>query len=131
MAKPLLPDELWEIIEPILPPPPPRPKGGRPPVEGRKALTGILFVLETGIAWEDLPAEMGCGCGMTCWRRLRDWQTDGTWAKIHAELLARLDDAGGIDWDRAAIDSSRRAVFARWTPAPTPPTAARPAASTT
>jgi transposase len=132
MAKPLLPDELWEIIEPILPPHPPRPKGGRPPVEDRKALTGILFVLETGIAREDLPAEMGCGCGMTCWRRLRDWQLDGTWAKIHAELLARLDDAGKIDWQRAAIDSSSvRAVFGGSIPAPTPRIAARPAASTT
>ena len=64
MAKPLLSDELWEIIEPILPPPPARPKGGRPPVDDRKALTGILFVLKTGLPWEDLPWEMGCGCGI-------------------------------------------------------------------
>src|SRR5262245_54940283 len=96
MAKPLLPDDLWEVIEPILPPRPPRPKGGRPPVADRKALTGILFILKTGMAWEDLPAEMGAGSGMTCWRRLRDWQLDGTWRKMHAELLRRLDDAGRI-----------------------------------
>jgi transposase len=132
MAKPLLPDELWEIIEPVLPARPPRPKGGRPPVDDRKALTGILFVLKAGIAWEDLPAEMGCGSGMTCWRRLRDWQLDGTWRRIHAELLARLDDAGRIDWERAAIDSSGvRAVFGGSIPAPTPRTAANPAPSTT
>jgi transposase len=132
MAKPLLPDELWEIIEPILPRRCPSPKGGRPRLPDRAALTGILFVLKTGMAWEDLPAEMGCGSGMTCWRRLRDWQLDGTWKKIHAELLARLDDAGRIDWQRAAIDSSSvRAVFGGAIPAPTPRIEARPAASTT
>lgn len=130
MAKPLLPDELWEVIEPMLPAQVPSPKGGRPPLPHRQALTGILFVLKTGIAWEDLPAEMGCGCGMTCWRRLRDWQTDGTWQRIHAELLRRLDEAGKIDWDRAAIDSSSvRAVFGGSIPAQTPPIAANPAAN--
>ncbi|MFO0878006.1 MAG: transposase [Gemmataceae bacterium] len=85
IAKSLLPG-LWEIIQPLLPVRPPRPRGGRPPVDDRKALTGILFLLKTGMAWEDLPAELGCGCGMTCWRRLRDWQRDGTWRKIHAAL---------------------------------------------
>jgi len=112
MAK-LLPDELWAIIEPILPPlPAPGPKGGRPPVSHRQALTGILFVLKTGLPWEDLPEEMGCGSGMTCWRRLRDWQQDGTWDKIHAALLSRLQGAGKLDWSKCAIDSSSvRAVF--------------------
>jgi transposase len=106
MAKPLLSDELWEIIAPLLPPHPPHPKGGRPPLDDRKALTGIFFVLKTGIPWEDLPCEMGCGCGMTCWRRLRDWQADGTWLKIHKVLLDRLRGADKIDWSRALIDSS-------------------------
>jgi transposase len=106
MAKPLLSDELWEIIAPLLPQRPPRPEGGRPPLEDRKALTGILFVLKTGIPWEDLPQEMGCGCGMTCWRRLRDWQADGTWDTIHQALLDRLHAADKIDWSRAIIDSS-------------------------
>src|SRR5215472_14454173 len=73
MAKPLLPDELWELIRPLIPPHPPQPKGGRPWLDDRKALTGIIFVLKTGLPWEDLPQEMGCGCGMTCWNRLRDW----------------------------------------------------------
>lgn len=106
MAKPLLSDELWAVIEPILPRWTPSPKGGQPRLDDRKALTGILFVLKTGIPWEDLPSEMGCGCGMTCWRRLRDWQADGTWDKIHRELLARLRKADKIDWSRALIDSS-------------------------
>ena len=112
VAKPLLSDQLWAIIEPLLPPQVPSPKGGRPPVPHRAVLTGILFVLKTGIGWEDLPIELNCGCGMTCWRRLRDWQLDGTWQKIHAVLLEQLDDAGRLDWSRCVIDtSSVRAVF--------------------
>src|SRR4051812_27462364 len=103
MAKPLHSDELRQIIEPLLPQRPPRPKGGRPRVDDRKALTGIPFVLKTGVPWEDLP--YGMGCGMTCWRRLRDWQADGTWVKIHGALLARLRGADSIDWSRALIDS--------------------------
>ena len=106
MAKPILPDELWEMIAPLLPPDPPRPKGGRPPVPARAVLTGILFVLRTGIPWELLPQEMGCGSGMTCWRRLRDWQEAGVWRKIHQMLLNRLGQADQIDWSRASLDSA-------------------------
>jgi transposase len=132
VAKPLLPDGLWAFIEPLLPPQVRSPQGGRPPITHRQALTGILFVLKTGIAWEDLPAEMNCGCGMSCWRRLRDWQLDGTWEKIHAVLLERLDDAGRIDWERGAIDSSSvRAVFGGSMSAPTLRIAGKAAASTT
>jgi transposase len=106
MPNPLLPDSLWLIIEPLLPPAAPKPKGGRPPVPARAALTGILFVLRTGIPWEMLPAEMGCGSGVTCWRRLRDWQAAGVWDRLHRELLRRLQDADRIDWSRACVDSS-------------------------
>jgi len=106
MAEPLLTDELWSVIEPLLPGWAPSPRGGHPRLDDRKALTGTLFVLKTGIPWEDLPCEMGCGCGMTCWRRLRDWQADGTWDKIHRELLGRLRGADKIAWSRALIDSS-------------------------
>jgi len=72
MPKPLVTDELWTVIEPLLPTQAPKPKGGRPRVSDRAALTGILFVLKTGIPWEILPQEMGCGSGMTCWRRLKE-----------------------------------------------------------
>ena len=106
MAKELVSDELWAIIEPLLPPDPPRPKGGRKRIGPRQCLTGILFVLKTGIGWEDLPQEMGCGSGMTCWRRLRDWQAAGVWQKLHRVLLNRLGQAGQIDWSRAAVDSA-------------------------
>ena len=108
MAKPLVTDALWKRLEPLLPPHRPRRRRfpGRKPIDDRKALTGILFVLKTGINWEDLPQEMGCGCGMTCWRRLRDWNEAGVWQELHERLLAELHEADRIDWDRALIDSS-------------------------
>jgi transposase len=111
MAKPLLSDELWSLIEPLIPQRKPSPKGGRPRVDDRRALTGIIFVLKSGIPWEMLPQEMGCGSGMTCWRRLRDWQAAAVWHELHRVLLKRLREADQIDWSRAAVDSaSVRAV---------------------
>ena len=106
MAKPLVPDELWEIVKPLLPPERPKPKGGRPRVPNRACLTGIIFVLKSGIPWEMLPQEMGCGSGMTCWRRLRDWTRAGVWERLQHELLNRLRDADQLDWSRAAMDAS-------------------------
>ena len=106
MAKRLVSDELWSIVEPLLPKPGPKKKDGRPRIPDRACLTGIVFVLKTGIQWEDLPQEMGCGCGMTCWRRLRDWQAAGVWEELHRTLLTRLGEADRIDWSRASIDSS-------------------------
>lgn len=111
MAKPLVSDELWRIVEPLIPKRSVGPKGGRPPIDERQVLAGIVFVLKTGIQWEDLPQEMGCGCGMTCWRRLRDWQAAGVWDRLHEVLLNRLREADQIDWSRATADSaSVRAV---------------------
>src|SRR4028118_64075 len=105
MSKPLLPDDLWAVIEPLLPPEPPKPKGGRPRVPDRAALTGILFVLRSGTPWELLPREMDCGSGMTCWRRLRDWQRAGVWDRLQRVLLDRLGRRNAIDFSRAALDS--------------------------
>lgn len=105
MAQSLVSDALWATIEPLLPPEPAKPKGGRPRVDDRAALAGILFVLRSGIPWEMLPAEIGCS-GMTCWRRLRDWQAAGVWTRLHRTLLERLADADQLDWSRAALDSS-------------------------
>ena len=106
MAKPLLPDELWAEIAPLIPPDPPHPKGGRPFVPARACLTGIVFVLRSGIPGELLPRELGCGSGMTCWRRLRDWQAAGVWAAIHRNLRDRLGGADRIDWSRASFGSA-------------------------
>jgi transposase len=106
MASSLLSDALWSLFAPLLPPQRPRPKGGRPPLDDRAALRGILFVLKSGIPWEMLPQEMGCGSGMTCWRRLRDWQKAGIWQAFHHALLDRLGRAGLIDWSRCSLDAA-------------------------
>jgi len=103
--KPLLPDDLWELIEPQLPAPKPHPKGGRPPLDNRQVLTGIIFILRTGLPWEYLPQEMGCGCGMTCWRRLKAWFVAGIWQKIHTLLLSRLRFLKKLDFRRFLIDT--------------------------
>ena len=130
MAKPLLPDGLWTRIEPLLPPVPAKPKGGRPRVSNRQTLTGILFVLRTGCPWEYLPQELGCGSGMTCWRRLRDWQAAGVWEKMWRVLLDELGLANEIDWSKVAFDScSVRALFGGSKPAPIPRIAAKMARS--
>src|SRR5690606_11157184 len=108
MAAPLVSDELWAAIEPLLPPEPPKPKGGRPRIADRKVLAGILFVLRTGIPWEYLPQETGCGSGMTCWRRLRDWQRAGVWQKLHQGVRHGRGDSAHYGWPRAALGSGSR-----------------------
>jgi transposase len=109
MAAALLPEPLWDLVEPFLPIPPRRPKGGRPRVSDRACLTGILFVLRSGIPWQMLPQELGCGSGMTCWRRLRDWQLVGVWDLIHFAALDWLARYGRIDWSRA-VGSKRHLI---------------------
>jgi transposase len=111
MAQPLLPDELWEMIKPLLPKHEPSPLGGRPPISDRRVLTGIIFVLKTGIRWEDLPQEMGCGSGMTCWRRLRDWQEAGVWENMKQLLLNRLREVDKLDFSRAIVDATFSRAF--------------------
>jgi transposase len=121
MALSLLPAPLWREIEPLLPPEPHRPKGGRPRVPDRACLTGIIFVLRTGLPWNTIPVELGCGSGPTCWRRLRDRAEAGVWDAVHKKLLNALGRRGKIDPSRALIDSaSVRAVFGGLTRALTP-----------
>ncbi|MBM3403208.1 MAG: transposase, partial [Bacteroidetes bacterium] len=121
MAKPLLTD-LRDRMKPLLPPVKRNPKGGRPRVPDRLALTGILFVARTGTAWELLPPELCCGSGMTCWRNLRDWQVAGVWQKVWKVLLDELGLADKIDWSKALVDSSSvRALFRGCKLAPIPP----------
>lgn len=99
MAKPLLDDNLWALIEPLRPPVKPRRLRypGRIPISHRQALTGILFVPITGIPWAMLPREMGCGSGVSCRRRLRDRQALGVWDELSARVRwMNGDDAIGL-----------------------------------
>ena len=134
MVKPILDDDLWALIEPLLPPPKQRRARypGRKPLDDRAVLTGILFVLQSGIRWAMLPQEMGCGSGMSCWRRLRDWQAVGVWDRLHEVLLAKLPAADRIDWSRVIVDSSSiRALEPGQRQDLIPPLALDPAQNTT
>ena len=97
-------DRLWSLLEPLLPPHRPG-RRGPVPIDDRKCLQGILFVLFTGIGWEDLPQELGFGSGMTCWRRLRRWTDAGVFDRLHQLLLAELNRVGELDWSKAMIDA--------------------------
>src|SRR5215207_5823132 len=97
MPEALVSETLWALVAPLLPERAPRPRGGRPPLDDRKALEGIVFVLRTGIPWASLPKRMGYGSGMTCWRRLRDWQAAGVFERLHRALLDQLGRANPTD----------------------------------
>jgi transposase len=115
--KPLVTDELWAVVEPLLPKErKPGKRGGRPRVLNRAALTGILFVLRTGTPWQYLPLAMRCGSGSTCWRRFQQWTHRGVWRRLHGVLLKKLAWADEIDWSRVAIDSSSVAAKTGATP---------------
>jgi len=132
MAFTLVPDRLWKEIQPLLPPEAPKPKGGRPRVSDRACLTGIVYVLRTGMPWRFVPQELGCGSGVTCWRRLRDWTEWGVWPRIHEKLLDVLGRRGKIDASLAVMDSaSVRAVLGGATPGRIPRIVRKKAASGT
>jgi transposase len=109
MASPVLPDDLWKRLEPWIP----KPKAnrhvqfaGRKPSEPRRIVTGILFVLRTGIPWRWLPATSDFPCGQTCLRHLRQWHKAGIWQSVFEQLLAELQATHKIDWYRALVDSA-------------------------
>lgn len=96
-----LTDEQWQRLESLLPP----HKGrGRPRADDRRTLNGIVYVLRTGGRWQDVPREHGSP--VTCWRRLREWEEDGTWEKIWRSLVALLDEQDRLEWDKAFLDGS-------------------------
>jgi len=132
MAKQRVSETLWKAIAPFLPAHERSPKGGRPPVPDRACLEGIIFVLQTGMPWQLLPTRLGYGSDRTCWRRFHAWTQLGVWPELHQRLLRVLGRRGGINRERAVIDSaSVRAFKGGRTPGPTPPTAGKRAANAT
>src|SRR5437762_8989920 len=107
MAASLLPDALWDLVEPLLPIPPRRPQGGRPRVSDRACLTGILFVLRSGIRWQMLPQELGCGSGPDApfapldhshlWHRL--WQSPEQKPHAHCQFEQEDRTAVNLYWN--------------------------------
>jgi len=102
----LISDELWALVEPLIPPQKPAVHGrtGQPRTSARDVLEGIAFVLASGIGWARLPRELGYGSGWTCWRRMREWAAAGVFERMHQAVLDRFGEAGGPDWSRAALD---------------------------
>jgi len=109
----LLSDALWQRIQPLLPPPPPRPRGGVPRrIPDRNCVAALIFMARTSTPWSLLPAkELGYGSATTCWRRLDEWAKAGVFEQLQALLLDELGAAGRIDLERVSVDSfSLRAV---------------------
>lgn len=125
-------DQLWDRREPLLPQRERRFRyPGRKPMPDRDVLRGILYVLHTRIQWEYLPQGLGFGSGMTCRRRLRDWNEAGVWQRLHVVLSAELNAASRLDWSRCVVDSSHvRAVKGGSTRGPRRSTGAGPARNT-
>jgi transposase len=103
----LVPDELWAIVEPLLPAPPRPPYGGRHrTVPDRNCLAALVYMARTSTPWRLLPArELGCGSSATVWRRLDEWARAGVFDALHLEVLDRLGIAGQLDWARASVDT--------------------------
>lgn len=132
MAEPILSDELWREVEPLLPPHPPDPRGGAPRVGDRPCLEGVLHVLRTGCQWQRLPPCERWPSGSTCWRRFDEWTRRGVWPQLHRRLLNLLGAAGRVDLERVVVDTATvRAKKGARTPAPAPSTAGRTGANAT
>lgn len=128
MQAPIIDDELWTLIEPLLPSPKPRRNKypGRLPVSDRAALNGILFVFRTGLRWNHLPTNLGFGSGATCWRRLRDWHEAGVWDRLHELLLANLREADQLIFPALLWTRRRCELLGRAKTGPNPVDRARP-----
>ncbi len=101
---PLLTEAQWKKIAPLLPKPPKQRKGGRPWIENRHVLEGILWILRSGARWQDLPEKFPHPS--TCWRRLRDWEERGIWLNIWRSFLSELNERQQLKWSESFLDGS-------------------------
>jgi len=109
----LVPDQLWAIVQPLLPPPP-AVRRPTPVIPDRACFAAIIYLARTSTPWRLLPArELGCGSPATAWRRLDEWANAGVFDQLHLDVLDRLGEQGRLDWTRASVDSGERARQAR------------------
>ncbi|WP_086003377.1 IS5 family transposase, partial [Nocardiopsis halotolerans] len=105
MVERLVPDELWELFQRVVPEAPTRPQGGGRRRHGdRQVLAAIIFVATSGCTWAQLPPTFGPS-GATAHRRFTEWTRARVWAKLHRLVLDELGARGELDWSRCAIDS--------------------------
>lgn len=97
-----LTDEQWSQLAPLLPPQ--RPRTGRPSLDHRTVLNGILWIKRSGSPWRDLPERYGNW--KTVSSRFYRWQQQGIWAELLARVQERADSAGEVDWEVQMIDST-------------------------
>ena len=125
-ANPQLTDEQWSLISDLFPVPKPDPRGGRPRVDSRQCLEGILWVLRSGARWKDLPRSFPSY--VTCWRRFAEWSLSGVWDQAWERLIKQLDERGQINWNEGFADgtfaAAKKGVIAL-----VPPNAAKAASS--
>jgi transposase len=106
MVRTWAPDDLWEIVQPLIPVPPKRPQGGgRRRVDDRAVLAAIVYLTQAGCSWRALPANLFGVSRPTAHRRFTEWTTAGLWVRLHQQLLHRLGEIGKIDWSRAVVDA--------------------------
>jgi transposase len=103
----LVPDQLWAMVEPLLPSPPRPPYGGRQRViPDRNCFAAIVYMARTSTPWRLLPArELGCGSPATAWRRLDEWARAGVFDQLHLDVLDRLGEQGKLGWTCASVDT--------------------------
>jgi len=99
-----VPDGLWDVIEPLLAQYDPAPRMGRPRINQRHALNGVIYRVRTGCQWNALPKEFGDD--VSIYRTLQRWESRGIFEKVWAVLLTRCDLLGGVDWEWQSADGA-------------------------
>jgi putative transposase len=99
-----VPDDLWNEIEPLLPPAKALGTVGNPALPQRKVLNGILYVLRTGCQWKSLRTEW-FGASSSVHTYFQTWQQVGVWQKVFERVLRYYDKTQHIQWQWQAIDS--------------------------
>jgi len=102
--QPFVNDFQWELIRDLFEDAPPSELGGRPRVDPRACLEGILWVLRSGARWKDLPERYPSSA--TCWRRHKEWTEAGVFEEVWRRLLAQADRRRMVIWRECFADAT-------------------------